>query len=180
MLLVFAACLSTLLKIFILSAEFQWLGSSFSTVTVQRPDDCLTQDSQECQSGEVLWHRAQIEVHLRLTNDHQSIGAVGPSSRPLCASPDRCHNVDQNPHVPSARMDLPGSHLQELQPDRRCVANQTEATLTLEQSPACEYEIGCHKMLFVPRAQCLKWRFLHPLWLYKCRGSLFRRSQSEV
>lgn len=63
------------------------------------------------------------------------------------------HNVDQNPHVPSARMDLPGSHLQELQPDLRRVDNQTEDMLALEQS--CEYKVRFQKMLFVSWSQWL-------------------------
>lgn len=74
-----------------------------------------------------------------LANDHQSIGAVGPASRPLSGSPDLHHNVDQNSHVPSVRMDLPGSHLQELQPDLHRVDDQTEDMLAVEQS--CEYKV---------------------------------------
>lgn len=49
-------------------------------------------------------------------------------------------------------MDLPGSHLQELQPDLRCMANQTEDTLTLEQSSACEYDHVLQKNVCVVSA----------------------------
>lgn len=49
-------------------------------------------------------------------------------------------------------MDLAGSHLQELQPDLRCVASQTEDTLTLEQSAACEYKIVLQNAVCVVKA----------------------------
>lgn len=106
---------------------------------------------------------------------HWGCWAFQPPSLWFSWSLPRCRSKPSCP-----RMDLPGSHLQELQPDLRCVANQTEDTLTLEQSAACEYEIRCHKMLFVLRMQCLKWTLFHTFWLYRCRASLFWKSQSEV
>lgn len=45
-------------------------------------------------------------------------------------------------------MDLPGSHLQELQPDLHRVDDQTEDMLAVEQSR--EYKVLFQKMLFVP------------------------------
>lgn len=49
-------------------------------------------------------------------------------------------------------MDQAGSHLQELQPDLRCVASQTEDTLTLEQLAACEYKIMLQNAVCVVKA----------------------------
>lgn len=45
-------------------------------------------------------------------------------------------------------MDLPGSHLQELQPDLHRVDDQTEDMLAVEQS--CEYKVLFQNKLFAP------------------------------